>query len=50
LPKAIDETRDLGFMLYDIDHTGDRSSLFFRAALDSGVMRVPSPDSPEIRR
>ena len=24
--------RDLGFMLYDIDHAGDRSSLFFRAA------------------
>ena len=50
LPQAIDETRDLGFMLYDIDHAGDRSSLFFRAALDKGVMRVPPPDSPEIRR
>ena len=50
LPQAIDETRDLGFMLYDIDHAGDRSSLFFRAALDRGVMRVPPPDSPEIRR
>jgi CRISPR-associated protein Cas5d len=50
LPQAIDETRDLGFMLYDIDHAGDRSSLFFRAALDRGVMRVPSPDSAEIRR
>src|SRR4051812_7608446 len=50
LPKAIDETRDLGFMLYDIDHTGDRGSLFFRAGLDRGVMRVPPPDSPEIRR
>src|SRR5438093_1161261 len=23
--------RDLGFMLYDIDHAGDRSSVFFRA-------------------
>src|SRR5215472_6215693 len=42
--------RDLGFMLYDIDHAGDRSSLFFRATLDRGVMKVPSPDSPEIRR
>src|SRR3954449_10116957 len=50
LPQAIDETRDLGFMLYDIDHAGDRNSLFFRAALDRGVMRVPAPDSPEIRR
>lgn len=50
IPRAIDETRDLGFMLYDIDHAGDRSSLFFRARLENGVMRVPAPNSPEIRR
>jgi CRISPR-associated protein Cas5d len=50
LPQAIDETRDLGFMLYDIDHAGDRGSMFFRATLDRGVVRVPSPDSAEIRR
>ena len=58
LPKPADETsdlgfgspRDLGFMLYDIDHASDRGSLFFRATLEHGVMRVPSPDSPEIRR
>ncbi len=55
-PEAKDENlgfgtpRDLGFMLWDIDHGGDRSSLFFRAGLDRGVMRVPAPDSPEIRR
>jgi CRISPR-associated protein Cas5d len=42
--------RDLGFMLYDIDHAGDRSSLFFRATLDRCVMKVPAPDSPEICR
>jgi CRISPR-associated protein Cas5d len=50
LPQAIDETRDLGFMLYDIDHAGDRGSMFFRATLDQGVVRVPPPDSSEIRR
>lgn len=50
LLQAIDETRDLGFMLYDIDHAGNRDSMFFRATLDRGVMRVPPPDSPEIRR
>jgi len=50
LPKAIGETRDLGFMLYDIDHAGDHSSLFFRARLDGGVMKVPPPNSLEIRR
>lgn len=49
-PLTIGETRDLGFMLYDIDHEGDRASLFFRARLDNGVLRVPPPGSPEIRR
>lgn len=42
--------RDLGFMLYDIDHAGDRSSMFFRARLENGVVRVPPPNSPEVRR
>lgn len=50
MPPAIAETRDLGFMLFDIDHGGDRSSLFFRARLEDGVMRIPSPGSTEIRR
>ena len=50
LPAAIGDDRDLGFMLYDIDHAGDRSSLFFRARLEKGVMNVPAPGSPEIRR
>jgi CRISPR-associated protein Cas5d len=44
------EPRDLGFMLYDIDHAGGGGSLLFRASLDRGVMRVPAPDSTEIRR
>jgi CRISPR-associated protein Cas5d len=50
VPAAIDESRDLGFMLWDIDHAGDRSSLFFRAQLDKGIVRVPPPHSVEIRR
>jgi CRISPR-associated protein Cas5d len=51
LPEPIAETRDLGYMLFDIDHAApDRPSLFFRASLQSGVMTVPSPNSPEIRR
>lgn len=49
LPKTIEDSRDLGFMLWDIDHQArDRPSLFFRAQLDQGVVRVPAPDSPEI--
>jgi CRISPR-associated protein Cas5d len=42
--------RDLGFMLYDIDHAADRAALFFRATLDRGVMRVLPPNSREIHR
>ena len=51
LPSAIEESRDLGFMLWDIDHAAkDRPSLFFRAALNKGVVKVPTPDSTEVRR
>jgi CRISPR-associated protein Cas5d len=50
LPETIDETRDLGFMLYDIDHANDRASLFFRARLNKGALRVPEPNSAEICR
>lgn len=42
--------RDLGLMLHDIDHAGDKSSHFFRAKLVDGVMRVPLPNSPEVLR
>lgn len=42
--------RDLGFMLYDIDHAGDRSTLLFRATLDQGVVKVPPLNSPKVRR
>jgi len=51
LPAAIDETRDLGFMLWDIDHAAKgRPSLLFRAQLDCGIVNVPAPGSPEIKR
>lgn len=50
LPVPIAESRDLGFMLWDIDHAGDRSSMFFRARLENGVVNVPAPDSLEICR
>lgn len=32
--------RDLGWMLYDIDHDGDKRSRFFRARLENGVLDV----------
>lgn len=43
--------RDLGFMLWDIDHAAPgRPSLLFRASLRDGVLDVPPPGSPEIKR
>lgn len=62
LPEPIAETRDLGFMLYDIEHddSGDEDHVhscnggcrpsFFRAELKSGRMMVPHRDSGEVRR
>jgi CRISPR-associated protein Cas5d len=51
LPVSVAETRDLGLMLWDIDHSqAARPSLFFRAKLADGVMQVPAPDSPEVLR
>ncbi|MDR3533711.1 MAG: type I-C CRISPR-associated protein Cas5c [Rhodopila sp.] len=32
--------RDLGWMLHDIDHAGDKSSRFFHARLEDGVLDI----------
>ena len=47
---AIDETRDLGYMLYDMDYSDpqDIRPLFFRAVLEDGVLTVPPRDSKEV--
>lgn len=58
LPTPINETRELGFMLYDVEHhpsaphvCDDRCRpAFFQARLDAGMVRVPAPDSAEVRR
>ena len=51
-PAPIQEDRDLGFMLYDLDYSaeGGPTPAFFRARMDKGVMVVPGWDSPEVRR
>jgi CRISPR-associated protein Cas5d len=49
--SSISETRSLGWMLYDLDY-GDKNnptSLFFKAEMRSGIIKVPSRDSQEIR-
>lgn len=47
----ISETRDLGFMLHDLDFTNpaDPQPRFFRAKLENGVVNVPVWHSEEVR-
>jgi len=51
LVSPIDESRDLGWMLYDLDYSdaSDPKPLFFRASLENGVVHVPAHDSEEVR-
>lgn len=46
----IPETRDLGFMLYDLDFTNpkDIQPMFYRPQMVNGVIEVPHPDSEEV--
>ena len=46
---AIAETRDLGWMLYDIDFANCMQPGFFRAELRQGVIDVPARDAMGIR-
>ena len=46
----ISETRDLGFMLYDMDYSDlkDIKPMFYRPKIVDGVIKVPHPDSEEV--
>jgi CRISPR-associated protein Cas5d len=50
--QPIDETRDLGYMLYDMDFTDEKDpkAMFFRAQMNKGVILVPSVNSEEVRK
>jgi len=50
-PEPIPETRDLGYMLYDLDYRNlaDPTPRFYRARLVNGVIAVPAWDSEEVR-
>lgn len=50
--RSINETHELGFMLYDMDFTdvNDPKPAFFKAKIENGVITVPSWDSEEVRR
>lgn len=47
---AIPESRDLGYMLYDMNYTDLQNirPMFFRAQMADGVITVPSPESGEV--
>jgi len=49
---SINETRDLGFMLYDMDYSNEKDikPTFFRAKIENGVINVPAWKSEEIRK
>lgn len=50
-PPPIMETRDLGFMLRDLDFAdpADPKPRFFRAQMVNGIVNVPAWDSEEVR-
>ena len=50
LDKPICETRDLGFMLYDLDYSNlkDIKPMFYRPKMVDGVITVPHPYSEEV--
>jgi CRISPR-associated protein Cas5d len=47
---ALNGTRDLGWMLHDIDFKNDRQARFFHATMIDGVIDVPRWDAQEVRR
>jgi CRISPR-associated protein Cas5d len=50
-PPPIAEDRDLGLMLWDIDHAAPgRPSMFFHARMRAGVIDIPQPGSPKVLR
>lgn len=42
------QTRDLGYMLLDIDFTNNMTPLFFKAIMQDGIISPPSPHSNEV--
>lgn len=51
--EGIDDTRSLGFMLYDLDFKSDSKKpqpMFFEAYMENGVIEVPSPNNKAILR
>lgn len=53
LEPSLQEDRDFGIMLYDMDFEGDANkpyAMFYRAKMKKGVIIVPDKDSEEVLR
>ena len=52
MSDLLQETRDLGYMLYDMDFTDPNNiiPMFYRANMENGVIIVPPVDSEEVLR
>jgi len=51
LQPAIDETRALGWMLYDMNfQEKETTPLFFNPMMEKGVIQIPDKNSEEVRR
>lgn len=51
--KGIDETRNLGIMLYDMDfdsNVNNPPAMFFEALMTKGAITIPKKDSKEVMR
>lgn len=50
--QTINESRDLGFMLYDMDFSKrtDPQPMFYRAKMENGIIHVPPINSEEVLR
>ena len=50
--QPISETRDLGFMLYDMNHSNPENPIpmWFRAQLTNGRVQIPPLESHEVRQ
>ena len=51
-PRPIDETRDLGWMLYDLDFSDPAHAIpmFFHPRMKHGTIYIPDPESEEVRK
>ncbi len=50
LPQPIEETRELGWVLYDLDYSKkEPTPRFFRAKLQAGVVCIPPWNSEEVK-